>query len=122
MVLHAVLRHFTRCAAAVRLTVPGRGGDGGGNGDLLLPALAGSRQGQIDTLSRPDLQSILNAVRDQLPWSWRAGYVALHTGLNLGRSSACCGVLFILPADALVHEDSQNQARTRPSDVPLEQF
>ena len=66
VVLHALLRDSSRGAVVPQLAVLGRAGDGGIGGDLLLPALARSRRGQVDPLPRHAVQELARGVRGLL--------------------------------------------------------
>ena len=67
VVFHAVLFDPARGAAAARLAVPGRAGDGTVGDDFLPVAVARSRRGEVDPLSRPDLQGCARAIRRRFP-------------------------------------------------------
>ena len=76
LVLHALLRDAARRAGLPAHAVLGRGGDGGGGADLLLPAVARPQPGQVDPLQGPYYKIALDAVRDQLPGAGLARHAA----------------------------------------------
>jgi len=78
---------------------------------FFAPAVAGSRQGQVDSLSRSDLQGVPGFVRGEfrrfgLSWS-----DARHPDIHPCFADFVGCVLRILLPDALVHQDRQVQAR-----------
>jgi len=108
---HAVLRDPACGAADVRFAVPGRGGDGRGDRDLLCAAVAGSRQGQFDPLPRPDLQTFLTLFVISFVGLGYLGLMPATPTYHAHLPGSVRGVLRILLPDALVYQDRQVQAR-----------
>ena len=64
---YAILRAVP---VVLRLAVLGRAGDGRVGRDVLLPALARSRRGEVDPLSRHAVQGVARGVRGLASWCW----------------------------------------------------
>ena len=105
VVLHPVLRDPACGAADVRLAVPRRGGNGHVDRRDVLPALAGSRQGQVDPLSRPDLQDHAGPVHRVFHRSRLSRSVAVHPGGDDLCPGLLSDLLPVFPVDALVYLD-----------------
>ncbi len=83
-----------------------------------LPALARPRQGQVDPLPRSALQVLPVLVRDQLPGAGLSRPAAADAGLHDRGARLHGRLLRVLPADAVVHEHRQDQARADEGHLP----